>query len=310
MPSLRAMLLSFAVVASIGASAALAGTPVSGDPLHDGIDMYKQQHYDDAIKLFETAISANPSHPAPHYYLANCYLALGKYDLADQSYQLCLKFQPPADIASYAAKMHKQLQARLAAGASGTAGGASAAEPGPPPTAMTGAFNQHQFDEEVTKLKRRNHQQLIDAANSKISAILNQIELLKRNLRTDQESDPLYLSGRRGRQFPNPAGQAAQMAAQMKIDDLERQIMVIKNGVRKDVERMDSATDNTFAELASQARSTSGNIKPVLTSRSVYVRDYVHFTGEDAPPEFIVAPLKLTAGKYTGGGDQGAAKKP
>jgi tetratricopeptide (TPR) repeat protein len=304
-PSIRAMLLSFAVVASIGAGAALAGSPVSGDPLHDGIDMYKQQHYDDAVKLFESAISVNPSHPAPHYYLGNCYLAMGKYDLADQSYQLCLKFQPPPDIAAYATKMHKQLQARLSAGG-GTAGGA---EPGPPPTAMIGNFNQRQFDDEVAKLKKRNHQQLIETANGKIQTLINQIDNLKRNLSTDLESDPLYFMGRRGRQYPNPSGQASQAAAQMKIAALENQILVIKNNVRRDVERMDAQTDNTYAELQTQARATKGSIKPILTSRSIYVRDYVHFTGDDAPPEFIVAPMKLTAGKYTGA-DAGATKKP
>jgi hypothetical protein len=290
--SIRTMLCSLALVALSGPCSAFAGTPVSGDPLHDGIDLYKQQHFDDAAKLFETAISANPNSAPAHYYLANCYLSLGKYEEADRAYQTCLKFNPPADIGAYAKKMHLQLQKRLAA---------AAEEPGPPPTANPMQFDQKQFDDEVYKLKLRNHAQLIENANSKITTIANQIDRLKRNLSSDQQDDPLYFMGRRGRQYPNPSAQANQMMVNAKIADLERQIMVIKNGVRRDIEKMDSQTDNTFAELQTQARANKGSIKPVLTSRSIYVRDYVHFTGEDAPPEFIVAPMKLTAGKYAGG---------
>lgn len=279
----RALLLSFAVGALLGLGTAVA----AGDPLREGIDLYKQQRFDDAIKVLQTFISTNPSSAPAHYYIANCYLAVGKLDEADQSYQICLKFNPPADIASYAKKMHGQLQKR-------TAGGA---EPGPPPTANPMEFNQQQFDDEVQKLKIRNHAKIIDTANAKISALLAQIDTLKKGLAADQVDDPLYFF-RRGNRISNPGAQANQMAVQRKISDLEQQIFNIKNGARRDIEKMDAQMDSTFSELESQARSGSGNIKPVLTTRSVYVRDYVHFTGDEPPPEFVVTPLKLTAGKY------------
>lgn len=288
--------MSFAVGALLGPGAALG----AGDPLREGIDLYKQQRFDDAIKTLQTFISTNPSSAPAHYYIANCYLALGKLDEADQSYQICLKFNPPADIASYAQKMHRQLQKR-------TAGGA---EPGPPPTANPMEFNQQQFDGEVQKLKIRNHAKIIDAANAKISTILAQIDRLKKGMAADQEDDPLYYL-RRGRSIANMSAQANQMAVQRKIADLEQQIFNIKNGARIDIEKMDAQMDNTFAELESQARSGSGNIKPVLTTRSVYVRDYVHFTGDEPPPEYVVTPMKLTAGKYSGaGGGSTPSKKP
>ena len=290
-PSLRALCLSLFAATSLGCAAWAA--PVTGDPLHDGIDLYKQQHYDEAIKVLEGAISIDPQSAPAHYYLANCYLALGKYDLADQSYSLCLKFNPPKDIAAFATKMHARLAAQPAAAA-------AQQEPGPPPTAQPFAYDQRQYDRDVAELKARNHAKYRDAANAQIKSIQAQIDHIKGQLGADLASDPLAIY-KRGHRYDNPSAQANQQMAMMRIHELENQILQIKNQTRREAERSDSQVEATFSDLATQARATKGDIKPVLTSRSVYVRDYVHFTGDAAPPEFIVKPMKLTAGKYSGG---------
>jgi tetratricopeptide (TPR) repeat protein len=283
---IRATLLSAALAMALGGSV-FAAPPVLGDLLNDGVELYKRHKYDDGVKLFEECISENPTDAAAHYYLANCYLAQGKYDEARRSYEICLKCKPNAKIASYAMNMQMQLVNMP-----------KAPEPGPPPTAV-GAFDQRRFDEEIAELKQRNRQRVQDAANARIASLQAQIDRITRDMNQDLEYEPAYYWGRRGRRS-NPNSVYIRQDAARRINDLQRQINDTRMRARNEAVRSDSLIEHTFSELATQAKSTKGGIKPVLTSRSIYVRDYVHFSGSD-PTDFEITPLRATAGKYTGG---------
>jgi hypothetical protein len=254
--------------------------------MRDGIDLYKAQHYDDAIKLFDTAIAENPQSAPAYYYLANCYLALGKYDLADQGYAQCLKLKPPKDIESFATKMRGKLAAQV-----------SSTPPASAAPAQTAA--QTEFDKDLAGAKDHNHAKINEAMRAQIASIQSQIDKLKSQLDPEYVKDPTSF-WKPGPRWNTPWLQSPQSLALAKIQQLEAQIFQIKANGRKDMERADAQIDATYSDLASQARGATGNIKPVLTKRSVYVRDYVHFTGDEPPPEFIVKPVKLTAGKYVG----------
>lgn len=282
--SLRALLLS-AVVVAVGFDCAAFAAPVSGDPLRDGIDLYKAQHYDEAIKVFDAAIGENPQSAPAYYYLANCYLALRKYDLADQGYAQCLKLKPPKDIEAFATKMRTKLSAQ---------GSATAAVPVAVPTPA-----QTEFDKDLAGAKDHNHAKITESMRAQIASIQSQIDKLKSQLDPEYVRDPASF-WKSGPRWNSPWIQSPQSLALAKIQQLEAQIFQIKANGRKDMERADAQIEATYSDLASQARGTAGNIKPVLTKRSVYVRDYVHFTGEEPPPEFVVKPVKLTAGKYVG----------
>jgi tetratricopeptide (TPR) repeat protein len=296
---IRATLLSAALAMALGGSV-FAASPILGDLLNDGVELYKRHKYDDAVKLFEECISENPTDAAAHYYLANCYLAQGKYDEARRSYEICLKCKPNAKIASYAMNMQMQL-VNMPQGGKGKQ--LKAPEPGPPPTAL-GAFDQRRFNEEIAELKQRNRQRVQDAANARISSLQGQIDRITRDMNRDLEYEPAYYYGRRGRRHSNPNFVYIRQDAARRISELQRQISEARMRARSESERSDSLIEHTFSELATQARSTKGGIKPVLSSRSIYVRDYVHFSGSD-PTDFEITPMRATAGKYTGG-----SKKP
>lgn len=252
--------------------------------MRDGIDLYQARRYDDAVKVLEAAVSGSPESASARYYLANCYLALGKYDLADQSYALCLKLKPPKDIESFATKMRAKLSAQ----------GASATTSAPAPTPA-----QSEFDKDLAGAKERNHAKLSASMNAQIASIQAQIDKLKAQLDPSYQNDPANF-WKAGPRWNAPWNSNPQALVLAKIQQLEAQIWNIKSMSRKEMEKSDAQIEATYADLASQARGTTGNIKPVLTNRSMFVRDYVHFTGDEPPPEFIVKPLRATADKYTG----------
>jgi tetratricopeptide (TPR) repeat protein len=285
--SLRALILS--AVAALCVSGAAFCAPVTGEPLRDGIDLYKAQHYEDAVKVLETAISENPQSAPARYYLANCYLALAKYDLADQNYALCLKLKPPKDIESFATKMRAKLIAQ---------GLVSASAPAPAPPPPTAA--QTEFDKDLADAKERNHQKYSDSVKAQIAEIQGEIDKLKTKLDPQYQNDPASFWKPGPRWNNNPMAQNPQAMVLAKINQLEAQIWNIKNNSKRDMDKADASIEATYADLASQARGGASNIKPVLTNRSLHVRDYVHFTGDEPPPEFVVKPIKLTAGKYVG----------
>lgn len=263
----------------------VCASEVLGDLLQDGIEMYKLKRYDDAAKLFTERIQSNKDDAAAYYYLGNCCAALGKLEAANQNYEECLKHKPTADVAKFATQMRAQLQKRLPA--AGTADGGAAAPPPPSP-----------FEQNVQAIKKGMHEQKMRDADQKIAALQAQIDRIKADL-GGAANQPVYMfGGPPGQRFVNP-NYSAQASAQYKIGELEGKITQIRRELRANLAQEDARIDATYGELQTQARATAGSIKPIITPRSMHVRDYVHFTGDEAPPDFSVTPMKAgPAGKY------------
>lgn len=282
----QALSLGFACPVAVAAE-------VAGDLMKDGVDLYKQHKYSDAIKVFEDRLSQDPNDAAAHYYVGNCWAGLGRLDMADQSYEQCLKLKPSAYIGFYAGRMHTEIQKRLAS--SGNQANAASAQP-----TQRHSDDQRKFEASVSELKQRLRQRQRDEANSKIDCLQAQIDRARNEYKQSVAYEPPTFFSRRGRTIQNPYVFNAKNFTTGKIVELEKEISKIRRDLRKALERSDSQIDNTFAELSSQARGTKGSIKPLLTSRSIYVRDYVHFTGDEPPPDYMIIPLKAVPGKYAG----------
>jgi tetratricopeptide (TPR) repeat protein len=275
---------AFAASPGSGASPGSAASPGS-EPYAEAIKLYKVQKYDDAIKVLNDRLADNPDDAVAKYYLANCWLGTGRLDVAQKKYESCLKSNPPPYMKSYAKQMLAEITRRKNA---------------PPPVNNNYAINDEaKFDQAIEDMKRRVRERHQDEAKSRIESLQTQVDRLRREQTDTLTFDiPDFYYGRRGRTIRNPQATQFRASTNQRILQLQNEIAVIRKKLRDTIERADSQIDNTFAELASQARATTGNIKPLLTSRSIYVRDYIHFSGEEPPPDFMIAPLKATPGKY------------
>lgn len=63
-----------------------------------GSDFYAKGQYQAAADAFVDAICAHPDHYAPHYFLANSYMKLGRLDQAETEYEMCLELYPDKTI--------------------------------------------------------------------------------------------------------------------------------------------------------------------------------------------------------------------
>jgi tetratricopeptide (TPR) repeat protein len=278
--------LLLALVLCSQPSAFAAAPALDAEPYAEAIKLYKVQKYDDAIRVLNDRLADNPDDAVAKYYLANCWLGTGRLDVAEKKYESCLKSNPPPQMKAYAKQMLAEIQKRRQ-------------NPERPPGPNFAANDEAKFDRAIEDMKRRIRERHSDEAKARIQTLQAQVNRLRRE-QTDTLTFelPEFYFGRRGRVFPNAQATSYRNSTNQRIAKLQQEISDTRRKLRDDIERSDSQIDNTFSELASQARATTGNIKPLLTSRSIYVRDYIHFNGDEPPPDFLIAPLKATPGKY------------
>lgn len=275
------LLMSLVVTASFVVPCFAAKT----DALQEAIELYQKKDYTGAAQILQRRIDRDPEDATAHYYLANCQIGLGDLNGADSSYREALANNPSSYIAWYATRTRKEIQRRLTQHKQ--------------PIAAAPQREEDRFKTSVEELKKRVRDRAQSQASSRISCLEAQIIRLRKQLDETLTYDiPEFFYSRRGRQHSNPFARSLKTDTAYKISQLERQISDIRKQERIAIERSNSQIDTTFSELASQARGTTGNIKPMLTSRSLYVRDYVHFTGDEPPPDLWIVPMKATAGKY------------
>jgi len=137
-------LIVFAVVSSPGAFAqgsakdgahAKEAAPGSHS-IDEGIKLYQAGDYNKARFSFEKAVSENPKSWQAHYYLANIYLALGKYASAKYEYSTCERVTTNAAVKQRCQAGLEQVSKRSASQSTGgssstasTAGGESDDKP-------------------------------------------------------------------------------------------------------------------------------------------------------------------------------------
>lgn len=253
------------------------------------IEFYKNKQYDQAAKAFYDAIAKKPRDAVAHYYLGNSLIGLGRLDDAEQAYEDCLANNPPNDIRDFAKKARKAIAARRQAMV------VPAFDAAPAGTMRAG--EQKKLEDSVEALKQRVRDRMESQTQGQIVTLQQQINGIKSRLAQDVADNTFFT--RRGRARVSPFVAMMRSDANSRISQLQAQINMIRRQMRNSYERSTAEIDRVYSELSSQARATKGNIKPILTSRSLYVRDYVHFSGEDTIPEPTVVPLKATPGKYT-----------
>lgn len=261
---------------------------VTGDLLQDGIELYKAKRFEDAAKLFGERIQSNKDDAAAYYYLGNCCAALGKLDAANQNYEECLKHKPAADIAKFATQMRAELAKRVDT----TSGAAD-----PTATVTTKSAVELQLQDKAQAVKKRTRERLMEETNSKIASLQAQIDHIRSEADEHSLFDQMYF--RNGARFVTAEQVYIRNNTQSRINELQAKIDFLRRDLRNRISAEEAQIDRTYSELQGQARGTTGSVKPVITSRSMYVRDYVHFTGDEAPPSFDVTPMKAgPAGKY------------
>lgn len=258
------------------------------------VQRYKQQQYSEAVKGFRDCIAVDSQDSSSFYYLGCCLIGLGKLEAADQAFSRCLELEPNQNEAYYAEKSCREIAQRRNSNQQSLSETRNESD-------RRRSTTEEKFQQSVVALKQRQRQKLEAEAKSKIDSLQIQITRIRADMDRTFDEQPEYFYSRRGRRRVNPDVFYEKSHYQYRISLLERQMSEARRDLRNIIEKSDSQIDNTFAELASQANATTGNIKPMLTSRSIYVRDYVHFNGDDAPPDFSVKPLKAgRAGKYVG----------
>ncbi len=261
------------------------------------VQSYQQKQYVQAIVGFKNCIAVDSEDSTSFYYLGCCLMGLGNLEASDRAFSRCLELQPSNTEAYYATESCREIAQRLNPNSRQT----------PLASRMVNGSErrrstaEEKFQQSVVALKQRQRQKLEGEAQNRIDSLQSQIRTIRAEMDRTLGDQPEYFYGRRGRRRSNPYYSYEKNQSQYRISMLERQVSEARRELRNIIERSDSQIDNTFAELASQANATTGNIKPMLTSRSIYVRDYVHFTGDDTPLDLDVTPMRVgRAGKYVG----------
>lgn len=100
--------------------------PAWAGSLADGVTLYNQGKYSDALPRLQKAVRENPYDGNSHYYLALCYQSLKQNAMARQHFQWVVDGAKDEKLKAYAATALKSLPA---ARASGTPGGAPLMQP-------------------------------------------------------------------------------------------------------------------------------------------------------------------------------------
>ena len=94
--------LAALAIACIFITAAIADDSEKVDELFSrGVEAYKAQNYEEAIKYFEAVFKVNPNHTSTHYNLGLAYANLGRYAEAVEAYKQAIRINPNDSYAHY-----------------------------------------------------------------------------------------------------------------------------------------------------------------------------------------------------------------
>lgn len=86
-------------------------TSMSQPKFEDGVKLYNQKQFKQALPIFIGFLKTNPRSPSSYLYIANCYYGLNQIELAKQTYQILITSFPNSSEALTAREFVTRLQA-------------------------------------------------------------------------------------------------------------------------------------------------------------------------------------------------------
>jgi tetratricopeptide (TPR) repeat protein len=128
------------VVIALSGSVVLALPNAVTPGFEDGVKLYRQNQYKQALPVFLEFLKANPRSAAAYLYIANCYYGLQQISLAKQTYQTLIQSFPNSSEASAARNFLQKLQPSSPSsqlGISSTSSSSTAASSSNPKTSIS-----------------------------------------------------------------------------------------------------------------------------------------------------------------------------
>ncbi|MBY0357972.1 MAG: CDC27 family protein [Candidatus Obscuribacterales bacterium] len=271
-----------------------APTVPAGD-LSSEIKAFKTGNYAKAAGIGEAVIKAYPKNVEARYYLANSYLKLNKYDLAQEQFKACTELAPKTQVAKFSQQALLELAKYPKPQAPSATGKALLPTLPPESTSEPNQLNRAILNECHTEQSR-----IMSTAKARMDRIHNEaskeIAKIKQQAEHDIKAVPKTIHSANGNDYENHSYktivESIQSEANRKVKIVEAREKHATNAALKDAETRANSIGNTGQAFSSQlnvSRYSNSRLTPVGTR--LHVRNQMHFSG-DAPITVFAEPVK------------------